>query len=213
VVPGQLEARLQQWLRQLEGCRGRAPLPDLGRATLLLLDLQRLFVDPRSPAFLPAWPAVARPCAALLAAFRKAGLPVLWTQHLNAGQDDEGGTIAHFGGRPLRPSDPLSQLAAPWQPLPGEALLRKPRYSPWLHTDLEERVPAGASLVIAGVTTHRCLLAAAVEGASRDRLPVVVADASATSSERLHLAALQALANGFAYVASAAEVMRGLLPA
>ncbi len=204
-----LELELGGWLDALEGSPGRRPLPDLRSATLLLLDLQRLFIDARSPAFLERWPAVAPRCAALLAAFRAAGRPVVHTVHCNP-EPDDAGVIAHFGGRPLRPGDPLAQLHPDWLPQGGEITLRKGRYSPWWRTGLEERVPAGQVLVIAGVTTHRCALAAAVEAASRDRLPVLVADACATRSGALQLATLRIVAHGFGHVATCQEVVRAL---
>ncbi len=205
----ELDSALARWLEALDGTSGRAPLPDLGRATLLLLDLQRLFVDPTSPAFLRDWPAVRSRCAALLAAFRRSGRPVVWTVHRNSPGDDAG-TIAHFGGRPLRGDDPLCALHDDWRPAATEPVISKARYSPWIGTGLEELVPPGCPIVIAGVTTHRCVLAAGVEAASRDRLPVVVADACATRGEVLQLAALRTLAGGFAHVAAVQEVIDAL---
>ncbi len=176
---------------------------------MVLLDLQRLFVDPASPAFLRTWPAAAAGCAALLAAFRAAGRPVVFTRHSNPEHDDAG-VIAHFGGRPLRPDDPLAALHPDWRPLPGETVLDKARYSPWWRTELEDHVPTGSVLVVAGVTTHRCVLTTAIEAASRDRLPVVVADATATHGRVLQLAALRCVAHGYGHVASSSEVIDAL---
>jgi nicotinamidase-related amidase len=195
------------WLADLAGLPGRGPLPPLRAASLLLLDLQRLFVDPVSPAFLPAWPAAEAGCRTLLAAFRSRGLPVIWTRHVHP-PGDAGGVIARFGGRPLRADDPLAALC--WEPAPGEPVLLKARYSPWLGTGLDGLVPAGGVVVVAGVTTHRCVLSAGVEAASRDRLAVVVADATATRSGALQRAALACLAGGFAWVAGAGEVLEAL---
>jgi nicotinamidase-related amidase len=196
-------------LAALAGSPGRGAPPSLAGASLLLLDLQRLFVDPGSPAWLSGWGAAAPRCAALLEAFRAAGRPVIFTRHREP-EGRESLVIGHFGGRPLRAEDPLAALAAPWRPLPGERLLDKARYSAWWGTGLEALVPPGAPLVIAGVTTHRCVLAAAVEAASRDRLPVVAADACATRGAELQLASLRVIAHGFGHVASVEEVLRAL---
>ncbi len=206
---GSLSEQLDVWLEALAGSPGRQALPDLSGASLVLLDLQRLFVDPSSPAYLPGWAAVAPRCQALLAAFRAAGRPVMFTRHVNPLGDDTG-VIALFGGRPLRSEDPLAALDPRWQPLGEEPVVHKQRYSPWLCEGLAARVPPGGTLVIAGVTTHRCALATAVEAASRDRVPVLVADACATRSAELHLAALRCVANGFGFVATTREVTHGL---
>ena len=197
------------WEAALAGSRGRGPLPPLRGASLLLLDLQRLFVDPVSPAFVSDWTEAGPRCAALLAAFRARGLPVIWTRHLNPPGDD-GGAAVRFGGRPLRAGDPLSALAEGWTPLPGEPVLCKARYSPWVGTGLAQLVPPGAALLIAGVTTHRCVLAAALEAATLDRVALVAADACATRDGELHLSALRCLAAGLAHVASTAELLDAL---
>jgi nicotinamidase-related amidase len=204
-----LERELPAWLDALDDSPGRRPLPSLSGARLLLLDLQRLFVDPASPAFLPAWPEVALRCAALRDAFRAAGRPVIHTLHANPAPDDAG-VIGHFGGRPLRPDDPLAQPHPDWLAAPGEPTMHKRRYSPWWRTELDRLAPEGSVLVVAGVTTHRCALAAAVEAASRDRLPVLVADACATRSSALQLAALRVVAHGFGHVATVREVIDAL---
>ena len=208
---GSLQDLLCAWLEALEGSPGRGSLPSLTSASLVLLDLQRLFVDPGSPGFLRGWPVVAPRCAALLRAFRGAGRPVIFTRHVNPIPDDAG-VIAHFGGRPLRPDDPLASLHAAWAPRAGEPVLDKQRYSPWWRAGLEALVPPGGVLVIAGVTTHRCGLATAVEAASRDRLPVLVADATTTREPELQLAALRCVAHGFGHVATTQEVIHALGP-
>lgn len=210
VTERELDIRLVDWLGALRGLPGRRPLPPLGgRGGLVLLDLQRLFIDPRSPAFLPGWEGVRGRCAALLAGFRAAGRPVLWTRHVHSGGDD-GGAVALMGGRPIRPDDPLSALHDDWTPLDGEKVVEKSRYSLAERGGLEAFLPAGAVAVLAGVVTHRCVLAVAVEASSRDLPCVVAADATASTNERMHESALAVLAGGFAYVASVAEILAAL---
>jgi len=191
-------------MKHLAGSPGRAPLPPLDDATLLVVDCQRIFLDPASPAFLPAWPAVARRCGTLLTLFRAARLPVLWTRHIDVG--DVSAVIGRFGGRPLHKDDPMTFLAKGWTPRTDEQVLSKSRYSAWAMTRLRSIVGPKTVLVIAGVTTHRCILATAVDAAAHDRIVVVAADACATSNERLHLNALSVISNGFAHVASIHEI-------
>lgn len=204
VTPATLDARLSAWLAHLSGSPGRAPLPPLDDAALLVVDCQRLFLDPSSPAYLPAWSAVAERCDTLLALFRAARLPVIWTRHLDVGEVSA--VIGRFGGRPLHKDDPITYFARGWTPRADEQVISKSRYSAWAMTRLRSILKPATVLVIAGVTAHRCILATAVDAAAHDRIAVVAADACATSSERLHLDTLSVVSNGFAHVASIREI-------
>ena len=208
VTGATLDARLAAWLKQLEGSSGRASLPSLAVAALLLVDCQRLFLEPSSPAFLPAWTAVSGRCEMLLTLFRAARLPVIWTRHIDAGAVSA--VIGHFGGRPLHRDDPHTFFARGWTPRADEVVLSKSRYSAWAMTRLRSILAPESVLVIAGVTTHRCVLATAVDAAAHDRIAIIAADACATSGERLHLDALSVASNGFAHVASVREIAEGI---
>jgi bifunctional isochorismate lyase/aryl carrier protein len=191
----------------LAGTRGRRPLPDLSRAALVLLDLQRIFVDPDSPAFLPAWPAVEPNARRLAAAFRAAQRPVIMTRHVH-GTSDPGGTLSHFFGRLLTDGDPLSELVPSWEPGPQDAVIDKPRHSAFERSTLAgtlREADAGV-VVLAGVQAHLCVLATAVEAGSHDVLPVVALDAVAAPSLGLHTASLVALSGGLSWLATVDEV-------
>jgi nicotinamidase-related amidase len=174
----------------------------------VLLDLQRVFVDPSSPAFLPAWPAVEPRVRGLLGAFTAAGRPVVRTRHLHP-PGDEGGTIGRLFGRLLCADDPLSALMPGWEPGDGELLLEKPRHSAFASGVL---APALASLgvdvvVLAGVQAHLCVLATAVEAGSHDLMPVVALDAIAAPDLELHRSTLHALSGGLAWIAWVDEIL------
>ncbi|MBW2260589.1 MAG: cysteine hydrolase [Deltaproteobacteria bacterium] len=191
----------------LEGTRGRRPLPDLSRSALVLLDLQRIFVDPDSPAFLPAWPAVQANARRLAAAFRSAGRSVIMTRHVHAGSDP-GGTIAHFFGRLLTADDPLCCLSGSWEPGPQDAVIDKPRHSAFERSSLAgtlAQIEADV-VVLAGVQAHLCVLATAVEAGSRDLLPVVALDAVAAPNLALHTSTLRALSGGLAWISTVDEI-------
>ncbi len=191
----------------LEGTRGRRPLPDLGRSVLVLLDLQRIFVDPASPAFLPAWPAVEPNARRLAASFRSAGLPVIMTRHVHD-PSDHGGTLAHFFGRLLTAGDPLSELSGSWEPGPRDVVVDKPRHSAFTRSPLAEALARSEAdvVVLAGVQAHLCVLATAVEAGSRDILPVVALDAVAAPSLALHTSSLRALSGGLSWIATVDEI-------
>jgi isochorismate hydrolase len=197
--------------RDLEGTRAASPLPDLGRAALLLLDLQRIFVDPDSPAFLPAWHGAGPRALEMERAFREAGRPIVRTRHVHPG-DDPGGTIRRLFGRLLTADDPLSALAGGWTPGEGDIVLEKPRHSAFARTDLAARLAAMDVdvVVLAGVQAHLCVLATAVEAGSHDLLPVVALDAVAAPDRALHRESLRALSGGLCWISTADEIVRAV---
>lgn len=196
-------------LHDLEETRARTPLPDLDRAALVLLDLQRIFIDPDSPAFLPAWPGVEPRARLLVRAFRDRGRPVVRTRHVHP-PEDPGGTILHLFGRLLTGDDPLSALGAGWESRNGDIVLTKPRHSAFAHTELAGMLEAMDvdAIVLAGVQAHICVLATAVEAGSHDILPVVALDAIAAPDLALHRESLRALSGGLAWIATVEEIVR-----
>jgi len=215
-------------------------LPRPGTA-LLVIDMQRCFVR-RGENFTRALEALAPGVAAgyfdrvdgetlpnvarLIAAFRAASLPVLFTG--TGSEDGSGEDLAPW----LRGFDQLGQavlgepvwpqVAAPaWQiddlvaPWPGETVLRKRTADAFLSTDLAARLDAlGIStVVVAGLTTDVCVSATARAAADRGLAAVVAADACTTLSPVLHQASLEAIALAFGRVKPTVEIVNGLVAA
>ncbi len=195
-------------LTSLESTKGRRTLPPLRRSALLLVDMQALFLHEDSPAWLPAWRTAGPVCRRLLDGARRHRIPVIWTRHVHP-PEDRGGTVAHFFGRLIRTSDPLSRLADGWQPQDGEPVFEKARHPAFAGTDLHLSLRALGveTLVLAGVQTNLCVLATALWAGALDFLPVVVADATAARTEQDHASAVQVLSAGLAHVASGNEVL------
>lgn len=190
----------------LEGTRGRRPLPRLEKACLLILDAQRLFFDPSSPAFvedcITCVPAIER----LVAAFRSRGMPIIATRHAHP-EGDNGGTMAMFWDRLQSPDDPLSQMAPMCCDL---KIVNKNRLSAMNVRSVKREAKNAGTVVITGVQTHLCVLATTVHAASMDIRPVVVADACAARDKKLHLDALRIIASGHGYVVSSMELIEAL---
>ena len=218
ITPSTREQRLNIWLEKLQGLRGRQPLPPLSKPVLLLVDLQNLFLDSSSPVFLPAWPGAHDTCTALLKTFRLRNFPIIWTRHESKSpdpsvKDNEQKSCVEVGqlfGRPVLPLDPLAQLAPEWIPREEEMVIIKHQYSAWSFEDLDLFIPPQSPLILAGVSTNRCILATAVDSASRGRVCIVAADACASTNEQMHESALAVLAGGFAYVAATSEILTAI---
>jgi len=90
------------------------------------------------------------------------------------------------------------------QPLPGEMIVSKNRYSAFSHTGLGEQLHAAGvdTLVLAGLTTECCVAASAWDAFERDFHVFIAANACAAYEEDLHSSALKALALSGATIAS-----------
>lgn len=202
----------EEWKRQIQkydhGHRlNEHPFSTRGTA-LLVIDMQRFFIDPRSHASFPAAEGIIEDIRDLVAGFRSRGLPVLFTRHalLN---DEPTGMMGCWWGDVLREGDPFSVIDDRLEPWPGERIIRKTRYSAFVGTNLDEllRELDVSRLIITGVMTHLCCESTARDAFMRDHEVVFVIDATATDDEDLHIGSLRSLADGFAIMATTREVL------
>jgi len=213
VRPENLRSRAGAWLAAIRPYTRRSFRASFQgpRPCLLLIDLQRFFLEPEAPGYLPAAEAVVPRLEELRTAFRDRGLPVFLTRHTDP-PGDACSLMADWWGRPMDPEDPWCDPAAPFRPQEGEVLLEKHRYSAFRGTGLAARLreEGVSAVVVAGVMTHLCC-----ESTARDAFqygfPVVFpADGSADLDETLHLGSLRGLAHGFAVPVLVEEVVWAL---
>ncbi len=177
--------------------------PKLSEAALVVIDAQREYVDGALP--LPGVVPALERIAALLAAARKAGAPVVHVQHR---------------GRPgglFDPEKPAFEIAAQAAPRDGEEVVGKGLPNGFAGTRLKDVLDATGRkrLVLAGFMTHMCVSSTARAALDLGYQTTVVADACATrdlprpgggtiAAADLHAAELAALADRFAIVCDAA---------
>jgi len=203
------ENNILEWLRELDGSPGRAPLPCLVNPTLVMIDCQKLFCDRDSPAFIPAWEVAGKRARSLVQNFRKNQYRIIWTRHIS-GNTDPGKVIGHFGGRPIPKDSQLAQYAEGFGPLEDESEIIKDSYSAWNKTDLDTLITPKDIVIVAGVTAHRCILSTVSWAACLERLAIVAMDAVASQNEKLHRSTLMVLASGHAHVATTAEIISSM---
>ena len=176
-------------------------------AALLLIDVQQGFDD-------PSWgprnnPGAERAAAALLAAWRERGWPVVHVQH-----------DAVEPGSPLLPGQPGHAHKPEVAPGPGEPVVHKTVNSAFIGTDLQQRLTAMQvpGLVVAGLTTDHCVSTTvrmagnlgfdtwlvADACAAHDR---VGADGTRYAAQLVHDVALASLHDEFATVVDTDEVL------
>lgn len=94
------------------------------------------------------------------------------------------------------------------KPLPGEAVVRKYRYSGFVGTNLDQVLTSAQrkAVIVAGVSTNVCVEATARDAFSHEYYVVWPRDASASWSRKLHEAALESAGHRYADVCDIADL-------
>lgn len=186
-------------------------------AALVVIDAQRAFCAPDGSVAqqgrdVSACAAALAACRDLVEAWRRRGLPVVWTRM--GFQDDyrDAGLlvsslrpgIAEVGGLRWGTDDVELML----EPQGDEPVVDKARFSALVGTGLIERLErlGATDLVVAGVTTSMCVESTVRDAGQRDYRVFVIEDAVGDLSGQAHLASLRSMAYGFANVLSRAEL-------
>lgn len=191
---------------------------------LLVVDVQRSFADPAflrhlDPAARLRVAAAVAGTARAVAAARRSGTPVVWTQ-LRVPPDDVWPASNWFRG--LAEDDPWPNEWEPcvegtagveWygvEPAAGEAVVPKRTYDGFHGTPLADVLAAAGAewVAVAGLTSECCVLTTAGSAFTRGFPVVVVADATTAYDAAAHEAALLVLALTSAVVADLADVER-----
>ena len=195
---------------------GRASFEiDLRRAALLVIDMQREFVQPgASPGWIPAAARMAPRLAALLAAARQAGRPVVHTAfaatHHFLDRPASGASMPNrYPGLPQPDHGMTVEFAPGLTPLPGEIVLFKPSYGAFYDTPLDTilRNLGCDTVIISGTLTNVCCGMTARQAYERGYKVIFGSDVTAANSLALHKAELQTLRYAFARVMTAAEII------
>jgi nicotinamidase-related amidase len=171
----------QRGTRQDYERKGFAGRSGYGKSpALLVVDFINGFTDPKSPLggdFASELNATRQ----LQEAFRRAGLPIVYTTTAYAPDLRDGG---HFVKKVpslaiLQHGSPLIEIDARLAPQPGERIIEKKYASAFFGTDLDGHLRAlGADTVIlAGCTTSGCIRASAIDSLQYAYHTIVVRDA------------------------------------
>jgi len=175
------------------------------RAGLLVLDMQRYFLEKDSHAYVPSAGAILPRVRELAKAFSSQGRPVVFTRHLNT--EGDAGQMARWWGELIKRENPLSELAPELNI--GGIVIEKSQYDAFHGTELEGllRERGVEQLVICGVMAHLCCETTARSAFVHGFEVFFVVDGTATYNERFHRATLLNLAHGFAHLVLAEEVL------
>ena len=188
--------------------RGGQPL-EPARSALLVLDLQNYFLDTASHAFIPSAAAILPAIQALIQAYRRRSLPVVFTRHANTPQD--AAMMARWWRDLLAIESPLSQLS-PLLEIGGSPVLLKSQYDAFFQTGLEEILHKSdvRQLLVCGVMAHLCCETTARSAFMRGFEVFFLVDGTASYNRDFHQASLLNLAHGFATLLLTGEALAAL---
>jgi len=212
VKPESLEAKTKVWLRQIAPFNQHQMQLNKDKVALLVIDMQRFFLDPTSPTFTCGGLAILPTLKRLIAAFRAAGRPVIYTRHVHHPDRLDAGIMGWWWEGMCLEGSAESEVHDDLAPLPNEKVILKHRYSTFYNTDLETvlRCLKIEDLVISGIMTNMCCESTARDAYYRDYRVFFLADGTGSINEEMHLASLLNLAFGFAYVTTAGAVIQQL---
>jgi len=185
--------------------RRRPPFKKVG-ASLIVLDMQRYFLEKNSHAFVPSAPAVVPSINSLISIFRSSNRPVVFTRHVNAPSD--AGSMARWWKDLIAKENPLSEIIAELATTDCP-VVEKSQYDAFYETSLDEylRQCNTEQVIICGVLTHLCCESTARSAFSRGFDVFFTIDGTATYNEDFHMATLLNLSHGFATPLKAREIM------
>lgn len=178
-------------------------------SALLVLDMQSYFLDPASHAYIPSAVAILPGIRALVRAYRRKRLPLVFTRHVNTLQD--AGMMSVWWRDRISLDSPLSQIT-PELDVADSPVILKTQYDAFYKTDLEAiLLQAGVvRVLICGVMTHLCCETTARSAFGRDFEVYFLVDGTATYNRDFHQASLLNLAHGFASLLLTGEALAAL---
>ena len=199
----------REWLERIAPFNTHRMRMSPEKTALIVVDMQRFFLDPSSPTFTCGGLAVLPNVARLIETFRRAGQPVIFTRHVHHPDGIDAGIMGWWWEGMCVEGTPESEVHDDIAPLPGEKVVTKHRYSSFYDTDLETvlRCQGIEDLVICGIMTNMCCESTARDAYYRDYRVFFPADGTGSINEEMHVASLLNLAFGFADVTTVDELV------
>jgi ureidoacrylate peracid hydrolase len=201
----------------------RALAPEPGRTALVVVDMQRGFLDPGEAMEVPPARGIVPAIQNLLGVFRAKRLPVVFTEFVYSESVPVLIGSLHPEHKPAAPGErrgfglPSSsclegtasaETVPDLAPMPGEIVVRKRGYDAFAGTFLDRALRARnvTSLVVTGTMTDICVLATVTAALHREYRVTVLEDGVATLWPEIQRAALDIIGRAYGRVATSKEV-------
>jgi nicotinamidase-related amidase len=210
VTVDNIESKVLKWLERIRPYNQHQMQMNVAASALLVIDMQRFFLDATSPTYTCGGVAILPTVKRLMDSFRRAGRPVIFTRHVHHPGNLDSGIMGWWWEGKCLEGSPESEVHPDLAPMPSEKVVFKHRYSAFYNTDLETvlRCLKVEDVVVSGIMTNMCCESTARDAYNRDYRVFFVADGTGSISEEMHLASLLNLAFGFAYVTTGDAIVR-----
>ena len=194
-----------------------------GKTALLVVDMQRAFLDPGEAMEVPPARDIVPQIQALLDLFRGKRLPVIFTEFTYSEAVPVLVGLLHPEHRRAAPGAPRGfgkpsssclegeanvRVVPDLAPRPGELVVTKHYYDGFNGTALDAALRARGvtHLVLTGTMTDICVLGTVIGGMNREYRMTVVEDATATLWPEIQRATLDIIARAYARVLTAKQI-------
>lgn len=207
-----LDEKTEKWLESIAPFNTHRMNLNVPKSVLMVIDMQKFFLDPASPTFTCGGQAIISKLKHLIDSFRAAGRPVIFTRHVHHREGLDAGIMGWWWKGMCFEGSPESEIHDELSPINGEKIIDKHRYSSFYNTDLETvlRCLKIEDLVISGIMTNMCCESTARDAYYRDYRVFFPADGTGAINEEMHLASLLNLSFGFAFITTTKSLMEQL---
>lgn len=210
VTPENLDAVTGRHLELIRPYNLREPEFKVESAALVVVDMQRFFLEPGYPLYSANGAAILPRVKTLARTFRECGRPVIFAAQQNMGAFEDRGEVLRFWW-PVVPLEgsPEVRVSPELGPMPGDKVIPKRRYSAFHATDLDLSLRSMnvRQVVVCGLFTNVCVEATVRDAFMRDFPVWLPADCTASLNEELHLGSLRTIAHWFAKVCRSSDLI------
>lgn len=209
VTAESISSEVNKWLEYIKPFNTHKMDLNISKSALLVIDMQRFFLEPDSPTFTCGGLAILPNVKRLISSFRKAKRPVIFTKHIHHPNLSDAGIMRWWWKGMCLEGSPESEIHPDILPLQDEKVVLKHRYSAFYNTDLETvlRCLNIEDIVISGIMTNMCCESTARDAYYRDYKIFFLADGTGSINKEMHLASLLNLAFGFSYITTTDSII------
>ncbi len=185
---------------------------DLTKSALIVIDMQRYFLEDGANAYLDAPKSLLPNVLKLINAFRETKRLIIFTRHVHKKGENPGQMWKWWKGKLPWEGEKQAELVDEIKPAANELFITKTKYSVFEGTDINVQLKDLGinTVVICGVMTNLCVDTTARHAFMKDFQPIVVEDACAANCKEFHNAAISNLKYGFAYIEKTESILRCL---